>query len=51
MLRASSTTEHNRSIKQMTGALRIRARAIAHLGIPIMPEDGHTQVMATKRRP
>jgi hypothetical protein len=30
---------------------RIRARAIADVGIPIMPEDGHTQVMATKRRP
>jgi len=30
---------------------RIRARAIADLGIPIMPEDGHTQVMAIKRRP
>ena len=30
---------------------RIRARAIADLRIPIMPEDGHTQVMAIKRRP
>jgi hypothetical protein len=34
----------------MTGALRIRARAVADFGIPIMPEGGHTQVMmATKR--